>query len=404
MAYRGNIIAARLEELGARTADKDGVIWRNAYTPEYRLTVEMLMTWMREAGLNVRIDSVGNIFGRLEGKSPRTILTGSHLDTVKNGGKYDGAAGIITGIQAIQDLKDQFGTSAKSIEVVAMIEEEGSRFNTSYIGSRAITGKLTAEDLEEEDEKGIKVRQAMREYGFDPLNFSDAARSDIDAFIELHIEQGPKLEKLDCQIGIVESIVGLYGYNVTIKGRQNHAGTVPMEMRKDPVVAAAIFIEEFTRITRETSPSAVCTFGKIDVRPGSANVIAKEVTLSLDLRDGVDGGLDKLEAALYAWLEEMRKAGYGIACEKNCDEKPARLAKPLVDTVAAAVDALGYSGMRMNSGAGHDSQVFADKVPTGMVFIPSAKGISHSPDEFTAPEDLGRGASVLQEVLHRLAY
>ena len=230
------------------------------------------------------------------------------------------------------------------------------------------------------------------------------ARRDIDAFLELHIEQGPFLEKKNVEIGIVKGIVGVYSYEITIKGQQNHAGTTPMDMRLDPVVAASNFISHRTLYCRKASHTATFTVGGITATPGLSNVIADSVNLVLDFRDGVEGAIDEIETEIYRKAEALHEKGFSIGLSQLCHEAPSSLDRHIVEVIESAAVEVQKSYTKMNSGAGHDSQVFSEKFPTGMIFIPSRKGISHSAEEFTKTKDLTNGEEVLERVIYKLAY
>lgn len=396
-------ITQYLESL-ARETLRNGEIWRAAYTEEYSSAGKLIKKWMSEAGFSVHEDSIGNIFGRIEGRDNKTVMTGSHLDTVKNGGIYDGAAGIITAITAAELLLREKGKPRKSIEVVALIEEEGSRFASSYIGSRGITGKLNPKDLKEKDCEGVTLYDAMKAAGYSPESFEKAKRNDLEAFIELHVEQGPRLEKEGKKIGVVRSIVGIYSYDIIISGEQNHAGTTPMNMRKDPVLAAAHFISEISKFSEECSDTATATFGSIKAEPGMSNVIAKSASLSLDFRDGSSSTMKSIEQKFLEEVDNLINKGFDVKVVKRCDEEPVDLAPEIISIIKESAEEKGFEYIQMNSGAGHDSQIFADFVPTGMIFIPSCKGISHSPKEYTSSGDLDVGAEILGEALYKLSY
>ena len=401
----GQFIKRRLDELAASGSGE--YIWRPSFSKDYMNAAELLKGWLDDEGFRVYVDPVGNVFGRIDGESDGVALFGSHLDTVKDGGKYDGAAGIVTALTAISETVRRLGRPRKSIEVVALVEEEGSRFLSSYTGSKAITGKFSFSDLDEKDSEGISIRDALRAAGLEGWNeeaFAGAARSDIDSFVELHIEQGPVLENKGLNIGVVTSIVGLCSYYVTIRGKQNHAGTTPMSMRLDPVAAASEFIVGMTEYTRMVSDSAVFTVGGIHAYPGISNVIADSVRLELDFRDGVGGALDEIRAELRRQAESLEAQGFEVIVDIRCDEDPVSLDPGIVGIIDDSVHECGLKYMRMNSGAGHDSQIFADMVPTGMIFIPSHDGISHSPLEYTSEDDLARGEMVLEKVIEKLAY
>ena len=282
-----NEAGVRIEEMLCQLADAtriDGEIWRAAYTLEDKIAKNILREWIEDLGLEYREDAIGNVYGRLPGTESGTVLTGSHLDTVKNGGKYDGALGVVTGVAALGYLKQSGFVPKHSLEVVGLMEEEGSRFPSGCQGSRAICGTLKEEDLEEVGRDGVTLREALLSAGYQPEALKSVKRDDIRAIVELHIEQGPVLESEQKQIGIVDSIVGIVNYELTIQGSQNHAGTTSMPLRHDPVVAAAEFITESTRHMMAQAPSATLTYGAIQVFPGMQNVIADRVNLLIDLR------------------------------------------------------------------------------------------------------------------------
>jgi len=401
--HNGKWIEARLNELAEKTTTAEG-IWRAVYTKEDRVAKGLVGAWMEEAGLSVREDAVGNLFGRLPGETGDTVLVGSHLDTVRNGGKYDGAAGIITAIAAVSNLKKLIGERPrKTVEVVALMEEEGSRYGSSYLGSKAIMGKLEEKDLEEKDANGVSIADAMRQAGYTPEKFKAAERKDISAYVELHIEQGPVLDEAKISIGIVESIVGILSYAITVKGKQNHAGTTPMALRLDPVVKTAEFISAATMHAKTVSETATLTVGDIKAYPGMSNVVAGEVRFLLDMRDGNKDRLLKLDDYVNKLFENMKKDGFDVTAEKQCREMPVKLDEEIAAITEKAAGCRGAKAIRMNSGAGHDAQIFAEKLPVGMVFIPSVGGISHSPLEYTSPEALGEGLGVLEEIIKKLA-
>jgi hydantoinase/carbamoylase family amidase len=402
MLYTGQWIEDCLNELAGKTTGAHG-IWRAAYTKEDRIAKNLVGAWMESAGLVVREDAMGNLYGRLEGKIRETVLAGSHLDTVKNGGKYDGAAGILTAVAALARLKAEGRKPRKSLEVVALLEEEGSRYGSSYLGSKAIAGKLEKKDLEEKDADGISVANAMKQAGYPPEKWEEARRDDISAYIELHIEQGPVLDKNRIELGIVENIVGIFSYAVTVKGMQNHAGTTPMRMRLDPVAKTAEWIRDITEYVGFVSRDATLTVGAIEAFPGVSNVIAGEVRFSLDFRADKEEDLLKIERYMDRNIRLLELAGFDVSVEEQCREMPVRLDEGLVALAEEAARKKRVRAIRMNSGAGHDAQILADKVPACMIFIPSRDGISHSPLEFTSLEELETGRIVLEELLRELA-
>ena len=398
--YGGNWIEARLTEL-ADCSQKEGGIWRAAYTPEERAGKALLAAWIREAGLDLHEDAVGNIYGRLEGRKKKAILVGSHMDTVKDGGKYDGAAGVVIGIAALGYLKSMGYKPEYSIEVVGLLEEEGSRYASSCHGSRAIAGTLKEEDLKETDSQGISFAEAMQREGYSPDRMKEARREDLAAYIEVHIEQGAVLEQGNRQIGIVEGIVGIVNYDITIRGRQNHAGTTPMELRRDPVVQAAGLIALTEKVCRDQGDTRA-TFGKLETFPGMQNVIAERVFLTLDMRDGSREALKEQESWFLQRLEDIRAAGFQVEAVRTQWSDPVKMDGGLTELAQRAAEEEGFSSLRLSSGAGHDAMVFAEKIPAAMIFVPSVGGISHNPQEYTTEEGLQAGFSVLCRLLQKL--
>jgi len=330
-------------------------------------------------------------------------LVGSHLDTVKNGGKYDGACGVISALAAVKKLIKRGIKVKKSIEVVALVEEEGSRYEIGYVGSRAMIGALTQDDLKETDTDGISLSKAMENAGYDPRLIHEAARSDIAAYIELHIEQGPVLDLSNAKVGIVENITGLFSWMIEIKGTQNHAGTTPMAVRKDPVCVAAQFICDLTEQAKLISNTATVTVGKIQAFPGVSNVIADRVQLTVDIRDAYKEKLLEIDLYLTNALKAIETHGFTVCAKNMCREMPAKLDTDLTEMLADTSNKIGLEFIRMNSGAGHDAQLFAEKFPACMIFIPSRDGISHSPLEYTSVEALDDGLKLLEKVLLGLA-
>ena len=401
-----NEAGVRIEEMLCQLADTtriDGEIWRAAYTPEDKIAKNILREWIENLGLEYREDAIGNVYGRLPGTEPGTVLTGSHLDTVKNGGKYDGALGVVTGVAALGYLKQSGFVPKHSLEVVGLMEEEGSRFATGCQGSRAICGTLKEEDLEEVGRDGITLREALLSAGYQPEALKSVKRDDIRAIVELHIEQGPVLESEQKQIGIVDSIVGIVGYELTIQGSQNHAGTTSMPLRHDPVVAAAEFITESTRQMMEEAPSATLTYGAIQVFPGMQNVIADRVNLRIDMRDGTEEELLHDEAILKHALEFIESKGFKIRLGQNYWSKSAKMDPNVIQVIEQHCKEKHLAYKHMNSGAGHDSMVFGKHFPTAMIFVPSIAGISHNPAEATAVSDIQTGFELLCDVLKELS-
>ena len=401
-----NEAGVRIEEMLCQLADAtriDGEIWRAAYTLEDRTAKKIMREWIEELGLEYREDAIGNVYGRLPGTEPGTVLTGSHLDTVKNGGKYDGALGVVTGLAALGYLKQSGFVPKHSLEVAGLMEEEGSRFTSYCLGSRGICGTLTEEDLECVSRDGVTLREALLSAGYQPEALKSAERDDIRAIVELHIEQGPVLESEQKQIGIVDGIVGIMDYELTIQGSQNHAGTTSMPLRHDPVVAAAEFITESTRQMMEQAPSATLTYGMLQVFPGMQNVIADRVNLLIDMRDGSDEALLQDEVILKRALESIESNGFKTRLTRNHWLKAVKMDPNVVQVIERHCEEKHLAYKHMNSGAGHDSMIFGRYFPTAMIFVPSIGGISHNPAEATAAADIQTGFELLCDVLKELS-
>jgi len=395
-----------VETLGAVGEQAGGGIIRHVYDPAWVAARQQLSVWMREAGLAVREDSAGNLFGRIEGDSPRTILTGSHVDTVRLGGRYDGALGVLSALAALRVLQSDAGRPSRSLEMVALCEEEDSRFHANFWGTRAILGLIDPAELDSlRDEHGISIREAMRGVGLAPERLEGAIRDDLDAFVELHIEQGRILADERLPLGIVDAITGLFRFRTTVEGRTDHAGTTPMDLRRDALQAAAQIATAMTGAVEAAGRPAVLTNGWWDVQPGAWNIVPGLVHFSVDLRHPDEAIKQRLAA-------EVRQRGQQIASERGVsisydvvsDVPPMGMDARVKAELQAAADARGVAWIPMVSGAGHDSQVMATRVPTAMLFVPSLDGRSHSAAEYTTPEDAARGATVLATALHRLAF
>ena len=402
----GNEAGLKIEQMLCQLADAtriDGEIWRAAYTPEDKTAKKIMREWIEGLGLEYREDAVGNVYGRLPGKQPGTVLTGSHLDTVKDGGKYDGALGVVAGVAALGYLKQSGFVPNYSLEVVGLMEEEGSRFASSCQGSCAICGTLREEDMQEVGHDGVTLREALLAAGYQPEALSSARRDDIRAVVELHIEQGPVLEAEKKQIGIVDGIVGIANYELSIQGSRNHAGTTSMALRHDPVVAAAEFITESTRQIMKQSASATLTYGKVQAFPGMQNVIADRAEMLIDMRDGSEEALAQDEQLLKRVLKTIENKGFQTQLKQTQWSKSVKMDQNLIALIETLCKEKNLAYRHMNSGAGHDSMVFGKVFPTAMIFVPSIGGISHNPAEATAVEDLQTGFDLLCSVLKELS-
>lgn len=387
--------------------EQNGVT-RTLYSKNWQAAQQALEVRMKEIGLNVYYDDVGNLFGRLPGiaENASTVLTGSHIDTVKDGGKYDGAYGVIAGVIALKFLADHYGPPKKNIEVVSLCEEEGSRFPMTYWGSGSITGVKSLENvLPLTDSEGTPFVKAMQAAGFGQGKYRNPKRNDLDSFIELHIEQGEILEREAKAIGLVSHIVGQRRYNVTVIGESNHAGTTPMAWRKDAMYTSAELIQYLIQKAKETSADLVATVGQIFAEPNLSNVIPGKTRFSIDIRHSDEKVLDQFCQGVFNQFETIASKHHTqVEVHNWMNEKPVKMSRNLNELAESVLINEQIPFKRMTSGAGHDSQIFGPFCPTSLLFVPSHKGISHSPNEFTRTEDLQKGIQLLIKILYKLAY
>ena len=387
-------LMAGLRSLGAIGKTDTGA-QRVAYTEADRAARAFTLDLMRDAQLDTTVDAAGNLLGRRAGTDPSLppILFGSHVDSVPNGGDYDGPVGSLSAIEVARTLAERGVRTRHPLEVVVFQNEEGG-----LIGSLAMIGALTPAHLDRISQSGMTIRDGIAAIGGNPDALATAARKpgSIGAYLELHIEQGGTLDAESVQIGVVEGIVGIGWWEVTVEGFANHAGTTPMNQRRDALLSAARFVQEVNRIVRAAPGRQVGTVGRIEARPGAPNVIPGTVRLSLELRD-----LDAAKIrALYGEIEQAAHAigradGTTFSLRQTSENVPAMSTPAVRDAVRGAARKLGLSTKDLPSGAGHDAQDMAKIGPMGMIFIPSVGGISHSPREFSRPEDIGNGANVL---------
>ncbi|NND14932.1 MAG: Zn-dependent hydrolase [Eudoraea sp.] len=390
-------------ELAQFGIDDKGETHRVAFSDADIQAREWMITQMQEAGMEVQIDFSANIIGKRAGTDAqlKPIGFGSHIDAVPNGGNYDGCVGSMGALEVMRSLQENNIATRHPLEMIIFSNEEGG-----VMGSRALVGELRPEALKVVNSTGYTMGEGIQRLGGDTTKLQEVVRpkDSMKAFLELHIEQGANLEQADLDIGIVEGIVGLQWWDVRIKGFANHAGTTPMNMRQDALLSAAKFILAVNSITNSVEGSQVGTVGRINALPGAPNVIPGEVVLSLEIRDLSEEKIQML-------YEKMVEAATTIGKEMKTDfsfhtldatAQPANMDTGIKSQIEAVCKQFGYSYQYMPSGAGHDAQDMARITPTGMIFVPSRGGISHSPKEFTSPEDMANGSNVLLQTILKL--
>jgi allantoate deiminase len=383
-------IMERCELLG-NVSEETGALTRPYGSRALREANEIVSGWMRGAGMTAGQDEIGNLIGHYEGTGDKTLVLGSHLDTVRDAGRYDGILGVMVAIACVQRLHDRGERLPFSVEVAAFADEEGLRFGTTYLGSSVYAGAFEEERLNLQDRDGVTLREAVRGFGGDPDALEPRGRrnGDLLGYCEVHIEQGPVLEDHDLPVGIVTAINGQSRVGLVFGGEAGHAGTVPMEGRQDALCAAAEFVLEVERAAG-AEPGSVATVGEIATLPGAANVIPRRTELSLDVRHPDDEVRERLRDHLKTRADE-------IAASRGCDyewqlrqETPAVLVDPdLSALLARAVEDSGMAVHRLPSGAGHDAAQVAGFTPVAMLFVRCKEGISHNPAESVAQEDVG---------------
>jgi allantoate deiminase len=399
------LVMERCEVLGA-ISEEEGRLTRRSLSPAMRTAHDLVAGWMRAAGMTVREASGGNLVGAYPADRPgtRTMIIGSHLDTVRDAGKYDGPLGVLVGLAAVERLGRGGRRLPFAVEVVAFTEEEGLRF-PSFLGSRTMAGNLNPAMLNVPDAAGVTVAEAIRAFGGDPsLIAKDARRpGDLLGYLEVHIEQGPLLEGRGLPVGVVTAITGLGRSGLTFTGAAGHAGTVPMEMRRDALCAAAEFVLAAESYARGV-PGLVATVGQIAVSPGASNVIPGAAVLSLDLRH--QEALARLEglAELRRRAEAIAAArGLALAWDGGHGQDAVPMAPALRERLRAAVIAAGHEPAELPSGAGHDAAIMAGVTDAAMLFVRCKGGVSHNPAESVAAEDVAVAIDVVSRFLDGLA-
>ena len=395
-------VAETLDALARIGGGPDGGVTRVAWSSELFEAYAWLGERMRELGLEVEIDAAGNLLGRWNVGSGSPILLGSHMDTVRSGGRLDGVLGVVTAVHAVRHLQQQGFEPERPVWIVAFMDEEGTRFNAALFGSRAFVGDDLSNLGDRLDDAGTTLRDAMSERGHPLALVGEANRvGEVGAYLELHIEQGPVLEAEGVQIGVVTSIVGLRGFHVRLSGQANHAGTTPMDLRRDALAGAARIVLELREIARSRD-EVTANVGKITVSPGGANVVPGFAEFTIDVRAATPDGVSELERLVEEAVARVaREEGLEAELERTFALEPLELDPQLVDAVERAAAAEGASSRRMPSGAGHDAMVVGRHIPAAMIFVPSRGGISHSPDEYSSPGEVDLGMRVLAATIRQ---
>ena len=387
----------------ARHSELAGKLTRVYLSKEQRAANELVLGWMRAAGMQARLDAAGNVVGRYEGARPGLpcLMLGSHLDTVRDAGRYDGMLGVVAALECVQALHDAGRRLPFAVEVVGFADEEGVRFGATLLGSRAIAGTFDPGLLDGRDREGVSLRQAMEAFGLDPDAVASAARQrrDLHAYAELHIEQGPVLEAENLSVGVVTAINGFSRLAFTLRGMAGHAGTVPMGLRRDALAAAAECVLAVERVGR-SDPALVATVGRIEAAPGAINVIAGEVRFTVDCRSSSDASRERAVAEILDAVAAVTRArGLQHQVERLQDSPVTECAPWLIAQFERAVAAEGLPVRRLPSGAGHDGMAMRAVTDVAMLFVRCKSGISHNPAESITEADAGAGTRVLQRFI-----
>jgi len=401
-----------LNQLG-KISDDEGALTRTFLSPAMRRANGCVAQWMHDAGLDVREDAVGNLIGRLEptpraggqGAVPRALLLGSHLDTVRNAGRFDGALGVLLPIAALHELQVRGVSLPFAVEVLGFSEEEGVRFSSAYLGSKGYSGQLRASDLTLKDSSGFTVREALVPRETRGFRLPEAAHrsSDLVGYVEVHIEQGPVLEQENLAVGVVSGISGQTRGRFRFTGKAGHAGTTPMSMRRDALAGAAelvLFIEQRAL----AQPPLVATVGTISARPGAPNVIPAEASISLDLRHPQNADRARaLQEIVAAARSLARRRGLRVKWQLTQENDAVACSPTLVDLLDSSVRAVQSRSATLVSGAGHDAVIMSAVTPVAMLFVRCREGLSHHPDEYASPADITVALQVMVDFIERLA-
>ena len=394
----------RLDQLAAIGRTDEGGCCRLALTDEDRAGRDLVVRWMRDAGLDVRVDAVGNIFGRREGTHDLSpVMTGSHIDTVRTGGKYDGNLGVLGGLEVLRTLDAAGIRTQRPLVVAAFTNEEGARFAPDMLGSLAYVGGIPLDEaLAAVAIDGARLGDELQRIGYAGAEPPGLWRP--HAYVELHIEQGPVLDVEGGTIGVVDKLQGISWQEATVVGQSNHAGTTPMRLRHDAGYCAAAIGTFLRQLARELGTHQVCTMGQVELHPNLINVIAGRARVTIDMRNTDEALLQEAERRLAAFLADLaRDEAVDIATCRLARFEPVIFDAFIAGRIDACARRLGYAPRRMTSGAGHDAQMIARIAPAAMIFVPSVRGISHNPAEHTDPAHVAAGVDVLLHTLLDLA-
>ncbi|MEH7385991.1 M20 family metallo-hydrolase [Bacillus sp. JJ1521] len=399
----GERLASRLAALSEIGLTSNNGSHRIGFSREEKAAKDMVKKWMAEAGLTVTEDGAGNVFGRLDSKNPSlpAILSGSHVDSVPNGGHFDGPLGVLAALEVVEAWKQTGFMPERSFEVVIFTDEEGARFNGGFSGSSSIIGEATREELlPKVDIHGAPFSKVLEDIGLSVDDFFNSKRdlSKLEAFVEIHIEQGKRLERAGVPVGIVTGIAGPCWLKVKFSGRAGHAGNTPMDDRRDALVAASQFIYEVQSLPSRVSSSAVATVGKVDVLPNGVNVIPGEVRLTVDIRDINKETRDQLVDLVIEKAKSISTTnGIDLQYEETLREAPVPISEEMQQKLEKSVVAQGIKPVYLPSGAGHDSMIVGHVLPVAMIFVQSKDGISHNPAEWSSLSDCVQSVHVLKD-------
>jgi allantoate deiminase len=399
----GREIAGRIHELSA-ISENPANVTRLFLTREHRRAAGLILTWMREAGMDAHIDAIGNVCGRYEGASPGLpcLMLGSHYDTVVDAGKWDGPLGLIAAISCVADLHRRGRRFPHAIEVVGFADEEGVRFASTLLGSRALAGTFDQSVLAVRDRAGISLRDALKEFGLDPGQIATAARTrgEVLAYVELHIEQGPVLEQEMLPVGVVTAISGATRLAVRLTGMAGHAGTVLMRLRRDALAGAAECIAAIEQFCRDDDCGLVGTVGYIHAAPGATNVIPGEVSFTIDMRAPTDAQRKAAVADVMRQIDSITKRReLALKIDITHENRTAPCAPWLRGQIAEAIVTEGFRAFELPSGAGHDGMAMIEIADIGMIFVRCRAGLSHHPDEHVELADVDTAAHVLLRLI-----